>query len=62
MKKTNKKLTLNRATVRELGIDELDGAAGGKAGDYTCTGSMCGSCTYQSAKMACSNKCTANAY
>jgi len=45
MKRTTKKLSVSRETIRQIGTQDLHGAAGGKSGDncsFVLTG--CGQC------------------
>ncbi len=53
MKKVNKtKLALNKETVKALDPQQLGAVVGGTGG-YTCGGTMCESCSYQSAVRVC---------
>ena len=44
MKKTAKKLDLNRQTVRDLASDDLEVARGAKKMPWTCGATNCNSC------------------
>ncbi len=64
MKSKTKKLTLHRETLTELDRTQLDPAAGGATGRYTCISFTCypGICDYSGRRtcFTCEMTCTTN--